>query len=55
LTNHITPFFEKMRLNEIGPSDVERWVNKMLKDGKSANMVNHCLRTLNVMFMEMVS
>jgi len=52
LTTHILPFFEKMRLAEIGPSDVERWVSKLLKDGKTASMVNHCLRTLNVMMNE---
>ena len=52
LTKHILPYFEKMLLSDIGPRDVEAWVNKMLKEGKPDSMVNHCLRTMNVMFNE---
>jgi len=52
LVTHITPYFKNMRIDAIGPQDVETWVSDMLANGKSASMVNHCLRTLNVMFNE---
>jgi integrase len=52
LTTYILPYFQAMKLENIGPSDVEAWIAKLQRDGRSANMINHCLRTLNTMFNE---
>lgn len=46
LKNHIMPYFGNMRLSNIKPGDVEDWIGHMLKRGKSASLINHCLRTV---------
>lgn len=52
LTKHILPYFQNMRLETITPGDIEAWISSLTKNGKSASLVNHCLRTLGTMLSE---
>lgn len=52
LVTYIIPHFENAKLEEISPGDVEQWIGKMLREGKSPSLVNHCLRTFNTMLNE---
>ena len=52
LDKYVLPFFERMKLEAIGPGDIERWIASMATDGKSASVINHSLRTLNTMLNE---
>jgi hypothetical protein len=43
---HLLPFFGSMRLDEIGPADVEKYKAKKLEEGQSKKSINNHLTAL---------
>ena len=45
---HLLPTFARMRLDAIGPEDVDRWRRAKVREGRlNATSINTCLRTLS--------
>ena len=50
LERRILPEFGSMRMVEILPLDVRRWVTKLKNDGVSPNVIRHCMTVLSAIF-----
>lgn len=48
--NHIKEFFGKKRLNQLKPSDIKIWQNKLLNRGLSPSRVKHIRNVLTLMY-----
>ncbi len=50
LERHILPEFGSMRMVEILPLDVRRWVTKLKNDGVSPTVIRYCMTVLSAIF-----
>jgi site-specific recombinase XerC len=50
LERHILPEFGSMRMVEILPLDVRRWVTKLKSDGVSPTVIRYCKTVLSAIF-----
>ena len=53
LVNHILPVFRGMKLGNIKPFHIEKWLRDLVKEGRlSGATINHCYGSLRIMFRE---
>ncbi len=51
LSDHLLPTFAKLRLDAIGPEDVDRWRRAKVREGRlGASSINRCLQTMAAIY-----